>query len=565
MPTSGTGSLWRIITTIAGPRYKTVKITEQLEGQGKAAEIPAWRPEPFGHLYMYNTPHYVNKHMLDPAIRLVTNFRDPRDLACNQFHWALQHPIANRSEEYIENYRRNVEANGIDAFVAKQDNTILFNSLKAIAARLDGSDPNVLTLSYAQLCLDFDDMLRRLAGFFEVPADDIPWARLEQERTTNLAKNPAWIGQIWTGTDIMPGRYRKELKRETINVIDQRYAGALKFLRALEPPHLRALLATEAERAEMERVLVGRNGQLFLRNDANNTVGQITGTVKLSQQELIRIGMAHRTRQVFGELVGDFAYLHAIIPSKEVVHRADLPAEVVFEQHGGRPLQQYAAAGLMRLWRPYYEPAILEPTDEKLFFPRSDSHWNHAGALRYLKAFLAAESSELSQRAEAVPLREFGGRQQGDLGLKIELAAEPIDIIAPQKSQARLVFENGINNEGCIRWYKNPSREDGSVALVLHDSFTLWLLGLLPELFAETVFFHGTIFDYEFAANLAPRYVLCLQAERFFTRAPVTGSGMLDFVAQEEQDKAAKTRFADFLKSDPRFGEPSQRQGARAM
>ncbi len=553
MPTSGTGSLWRLITAIGGNAYKAVKISEELENKGQGAEIPNWVPEPTGYLYMYNTPHYVNPHFANPELKLITNFRDPRDLACNQFHWALQHPISNRTDEYIANYRRSVLEAGIDHFVLKQENNVLFNSLKALAPRLSADDPNVLKLSYSQLCLDFDALIERLISFLKVDRESVPWDRLERERTGNLKENPAWIGQMWTGTDIMPGRYRTELRKDTIAALDDKYRENLKFVRALELPHLRSLLATEAEREEIERVLIGRDGELFLKKDANNTVGQITGQVKLSYSHLTRIGMAHRSRQVFGTTIANFRYGHAIIPSKEVAHRSLLPPEVVFEGNGSRPVKQYFDLEFSRIWRPFYEPSLLEPAGGSRFFPYLDSHWNHGGAFRYFSAFLANLAAPTGAILDDIPLRRFAAKQKGDLGLKLEMEAETIEIVAPIRSRGRLVFENGITNEGCVRWYRNDEIAGSPRAFIMHDSFTLWLRGFVPELFSEVLLFHGTIFDYDFVRQFAPDVVLCLQAERFFPREPETGGDMLSFISQQETEKCARDSFIEVLRSDSRF------------
>jgi hypothetical protein len=86
-PTSGTGSLWRIITALTKDRAKPRKIAEEYANQGRLKELSHWQPEADGFVYMYNTPHISNTHLLDPEIRLIVNFRDPRDMACNQFHW----------------------------------------------------------------------------------------------------------------------------------------------------------------------------------------------------------------------------------------------------------------------------------------------------------------------------------------------------------------------------------------------------------------------------------------------------------------------------------------------
>jgi hypothetical protein len=297
----------------------------------------------------------------------------------------------------------------------------------------------------------------------------------------------------------------------------------------------------------MGRVLVGRNDQLFLINDANDVIGQITGRRQLPRAELYEIAMAHRSRQVFGQSAANFRYEHMMVPNKEVVFRNNLPEHVSFEGEGPRPITQYLASSAARIWQPFYEPSLLESAEgEEKYFPDTDSHWNHSGAFRYFGSFLRARLPDLGDAIDAVPLRRFPGRQQGDLGLKLEIPSEEIQILAPLRANARLLFENGINNEGCIRWYRNEKAASGERALVMHDSFTLWLLGIIPEIFQEVIFFHGTIFDYEFVERYAPSVVLCLQVERFFVRAPQTGGAIFPFISQQEEEKRAKRRFGEF-------------------
>ena len=516
-----------------------------MENAGNGHLIPGWVPEPFSYIYMYNTPHFVNASFNNPDLKLITNFRDPRDLACNQFHWAQQHPVLHKSAEELEERRRLVAEEGIDAFVSKQDNNILFRSLRALEQRLAGGDQNILKLSYSQLCLDFDQLLESIIGFLGVDRQAVPWQVLERERTSNLENNPNWIGQVWTGSDIMPGRYRRELRPETIEVIDNRYRENLRFVRSLETPRLRPLLATEAERAEMERVLVGKNNELFLKNDANDTVGQITGKLQLTRSKLTNIGMEHRNRRIFGSTLANFKYCHALIPSKEVAHSGLLPDEISFEGYGRRPIEQYLEAGIGGVWQPYYQPELLRLRENARFFPQSDSHWNHAGALRYIRAFVAAELPELEDKLDMMPLRRFAAQQQSDLALKLELPSEQIEIIAPEHAKSRLVFENGVSNEGGVRWYKNGKAGKPCRALILHDGFTLWLLGILAELFSEAVFVHGNLFDYEFVQRLDPQFVICIQAERFFVRQPSTGGDMLAQIKLQEAEKHAVRAFSE--------------------
>ena len=75
MPTSGTGSMWRVITALTEKKLRAVKISEIYVNSGRIAELAEWRPEPFDHIYMYNTPYIPNNWFRDPNIRIVTNFR----------------------------------------------------------------------------------------------------------------------------------------------------------------------------------------------------------------------------------------------------------------------------------------------------------------------------------------------------------------------------------------------------------------------------------------------------------------------------------------------------------
>ena len=83
----------------------------------------------------------------------------------------------------------------------------------------------------------------------------------------------------------------------------------------------------------------------------------------------------------------------------------------------------------------------------------------------------------------------------------------------------------------------------------MHDSLIPELQALIPELAAEVIFFHGTIFDFEVIEHYRPSIVICLQTERLFTHVPESGSGMLDFVAGEEKEKGARRSFIDFWKT----------------
>ncbi len=222
-----------------------------------------------------------------------------------------------------------------------------------------------------------------------------------------------------------------------------------------------------------------------------------------------------------------------------------MPKQICFEQAGPRPINQYLQLA-SSIWNPFYRPELLETTDpeEIPYFPPTDSHWNHAGALRYLRAFLDTVDPSLAGTLDDLEKRRFPAEQQGDLGLKLEMKKDNVEIIAPKQSRARLIFENKISNEGSVRWFKNPVK-NGRRAFILHDSFAMWLFGFIPEIFEEVLFFHGTVFDFSFVRQFNPTTVLCLQAERFLVRVPETGGDMLAFINRQETQKKAERGFAD--------------------
>lgn len=545
-PTSGTGSLWRLMQAISANRLTPNKVAEEYTNAGRQAELAEWRPESHGHIYLWNTPHIINPSFADRNMKMIVHVRDPRDLVCNQYHWVFQHPFSGTDEE-AEAYREKVRVAGIDSFALQRDNKILFRAHLSMIERLKEPDENVLILSYNQLCLGFDQLVREIADFLKVDLATVPKDLIECERTDNLHQNSGWIGQMWTGSDVMPGRHRSELKAETIRELDRRYDSILETLRSIEKPQFRWHYSTLEQQQDVAQVLAGKDGQLFLANDSNRVIDQISGRIRLPEETLLSIAAAHAERSRTCAEWPNCVYVHAVIPSKEVAHRAFLPPETTYEGEGPRPFRQYLESSAAGIWLPFYDASLLEPDGETFFFPKSDTHWNHVGAHRYLAGFFEATIPELAEQLSSLPLRRFNAMQQGDLGKKVFLDPEIVAILAPVVKRAQQVFTNDVSNEGCVRWYENADIHNGTTAVVLHDSFTMWLLDIIPELFQRAIFIHTTIFDREFVRSLDPTHVFCLQTERFLPRPPSNRISLLKFVKQQEVEKRSTAPFADWL------------------
>ena len=150
--------------------------------------------------------------------------------------------------------------------------------------------------------------------------------------------------------------------------------------------------------------------------------------------------------------------------------------------------------------------------------------------------FPDANYPALGSEFARVPLRISSGEQVGDLGSKLGKGPEVLEIIAPSKPCASQVFANRITNEGSVRFYINPSLLDRR-AVVLHDSFTNWIVPMISELFSETLLIHCADFDFEFCDQYKPAFVWHFQIERFFVRVPKNGVSWCDWVGEQEDPK----------------------------
>lgn len=260
----------------------------------------------------------------------------------------------------------------------------------------------------------------------------------------------------------------------------------------------------------VEGALIGRKGWLFLCNDSNDGLGQYRGERRLDSEELETYRALFEARGGFFAKLG-LPYLFAIAPGKERVHFEFLPAGL------RRSTLALPADQLMHLLhsRSSIEaldllPSVMDAKCRGPVFYRSDSHWNHFGALAAVTAIIG----RVRRYFPAVPPVEFDhyvwkelSFEHGDLrdkpkhrltenGLVIEQPPPPVapeTLLRPSARQARrarrlptppelqlsksretLVFETG-----------DPTLPS---CLMFRDSFTDWMVHLLAPCFRRIVF-----------------------------------------------------------------------------
>lgn len=232
-PTSATASIWRILQVLSEGQYELNRITDKYYMLGgisqlKSAEIPR-----YNQLVLFNTPQFLNGNLDLRNYRWILNVRDFRDLGCNQYHWKLQHPEPTKADEKLESERDLIREIGIDDFCMQRDFQKLYlNHFRKITE----SGAQFSFATYALLCLEFDKFVEVCANALQVKVTHEHLKKLELERIDNLKRNSNWIGNQWEGSDIMPGRFKKELSPVTIEQLNRRYRETLEFLTQHDHP-----------------------------------------------------------------------------------------------------------------------------------------------------------------------------------------------------------------------------------------------------------------------------------------------------------------------------------------
>ncbi len=227
-PTSGTASMGRIVSAIMPRGVKMKRLVSP--ALAEPGEGGTWLDPDSRTVYWFQGPRHWNPAIDLSRFTCIVHMRDPRDLACNQYWWALQHPNTTVTPEVAEARRLKVEREGIDKYVMGRNNQGSYDMLMSVSDSPVGD--RATYTSYAQLCCAFDLLADRLCQAFGRRQREVAEA-LQVERPENLWSNPDWVkvGGTWKGTDVTPRRFAKELQPETIEAVTAKYARELEFCR----------------------------------------------------------------------------------------------------------------------------------------------------------------------------------------------------------------------------------------------------------------------------------------------------------------------------------------------
>jgi hypothetical protein len=279
--------------------------------------------------------------------------------------------------------------------------------------------------------------------------------------------------------------------------------------------------------ADRSRVLIGRDGWLFLRGDSNDVLGQQTGRIRFAEADKEAVEKLLRGRR--DEIADRGAvWLTAIVPDKEILYAEHLPTEIVPVSR--RPVHDYLEIAA-RCDAPtiYLFDDLCEAKPRGDLYMRTDTHWNHRGAFFAYQA-ICRELAALGVVLETVDEDSIEWSEvpcQGDLGGK--LYPDPVecrDVRATlHPSWGRRTYDNEVRNHGRVLIHEQE-RDGRPTCLVFGESFAPTLLFFLKESFGRVVFVHTSMLVPELVDLEQPDVVLSLPIERFLIHVPDDSDAM---------------------------------------
>lgn len=234
--TSATTSIVRIVTTILDGSMEYVRFYDAALRTHSKDAISSLVPPKDGKFLLFNYPPSLNRDMPLTDYKYMINFRDPRDRICNSYFWQFSHPSKETEEKRARRIAR-VRNMGMDRWVmdriAQRAEDDYYQNIFWLLE--NAHQDTCVVATYAQLCCDFDSFIKKVIKITGVTPSPIAWEALEGERPEAVENNAKWIGNEWAGSDVVPGRYKHELKPETIEAVSEYFKNTLRKMAAADP------------------------------------------------------------------------------------------------------------------------------------------------------------------------------------------------------------------------------------------------------------------------------------------------------------------------------------------
>jgi integrase len=273
------------------------------------------------------------------------------------------------------------------------------------------------------------------------------------------------------------------------------------------------------------KVLRGKDGWLFLAGDTNDVLGQHTGEIRLSEEDLERWRTVLERRHRMLARAGA-NYLFTIVPDTHAIYPEKLPDSVrVADDRPVLQLCRHLAEAESPVKPLYLLDDLRHASRDRLVCFPVDTHWNEYGAFVAYDR-IAQEVGKLMpiRRMREEDLIFFEMSVPGDLRFKLDRDHDDATTIYWVRNASALPAEDTrIEGTGSLVATACPDAT-GSCVLV-GDSYAWGMVKLLAESFGRFAFLHMPTFDDDFIAARNPDVVINMLAERFLIHVPDDENG----------------------------------------
>lgn len=254
-PATGSLAVSRILARVVGSEYTIhdfeYKTWAEGESRTDAWRIPEYLPE--GHIYWWfdaaNLSRSLEHHQLNAdEFKILVVMRDPRDSVVSLYHLTrdqLHLDLANDfcSSERLESMHAECErlANvSVDDYAAEHISWWTSAVLTAQKVVDTAAPRNVAFLSYALLCQDFPSFLKQLISFVGVTPDHtlVDELLISEDVKKRDTLNPSSLSFAKRASPL-PGRHQRELRPDTVALLNHATSDARRWMAAMEFPSLR--------------------------------------------------------------------------------------------------------------------------------------------------------------------------------------------------------------------------------------------------------------------------------------------------------------------------------------
>ena len=286
---------------------------------------------------------------------------------------------------------------------------------------------------------------------------------------------------------------------------------------------------------QLNKVIEGKDGWLFLGNDSNNSVDQYTGKLLLSKDCVSNYGAYFSNLN--SHIKCDFSFF--IVPNKEYVLSEFYPYFNSISK-GLTILEQVRGVASANSVEINYPIELLTSNPESFY--KTDTHWNDFGAYLGLLSIFKYMDSFIFPK---IDLESFGCVYvSGDLGEKLTPVKKDKRLVYNAETEAEVVFNSFLKNHGYLIHYKNRNAINKKKVLIFGDSFGIQFEKFLKVVFSEVIFVYSpAVFVKDIYDTVSPDFVILQINQRFLVEPPKFRFTMKNSLIFKKIDKFSPDEF----------------------